>query len=48
MVSQCPILIYELAIKEDVFVKKNFLPAAILPCAIILLDLTNVKRTGLT
>ena len=41
MVSQCPVLIYELAIKENAFGKQNFLPAAIPPCAMILLDLAN-------
>lgn len=47
-VSQCPALIYELAIKENAFGKQNFLPAAIPPCALILLDLANLKRAGLT
>lgn len=48
MVSQCPTLIYKLAIKENIFGKQNFLPAALPPCAMILLDLTNVKRAGLS
>lgn len=42
-VSQCPTLIYELVIK-----KTYFLPAAIPPCAMILLYLTNLKRTRLS
>lgn len=48
MVSRCPTLIYKLAIKENIFGKHNFLPAAIPPCAMILLDLTNLKRAGLS
>lgn len=48
MVSQGPTLIYELAIKENIFGKQTFLPAAKPRCAMILLDLTNLKRAGLS
>jgi hypothetical protein len=41
-------LICKPAIKENVFGKQNFLPAAIPPCALILLDLTNLKNVGLS
>lgn len=48
MVSQCPKLIYEFAMKENIFGKQNFLPAATPSCAMILLDLTNLKKGGLS
>lgn len=48
VLSQHPTLIYELDIYIYAFGKSNFLPAAIPPCAMILLDLRNLKRAGLS
>lgn len=48
MMSQGPRLIYELVIKENIFGKQNFLPPAIPPSDMILLDLTNLKNAGLS
>lgn len=50
MVSWCPTLIYELAVKiyMHIFGKQSFLPAATPPGGMILLDLTDLKRAGLS